>query len=63
VDASGTAAAAARSGRLAVVATLVRITGDFDLAEDCWQDALERALTRWPVDGVPDATSSPRCTP
>jgi RNA polymerase sigma-70 factor (ECF subfamily) len=45
---------AARSGRLAVVATLVRMTGDFDLAEDCWQDALERALARWPVDGIPD---------
>jgi RNA polymerase sigma-70 factor, ECF subfamily len=54
VDASEAAAAAARSGRLAVVATLVRVTGDFDLAEDCWQDALERALTRWPVDGIPD---------
>jgi RNA polymerase sigma-70 factor (ECF subfamily) len=37
-----------------VVATLVRVTGDFDLAEDCWQDALERALARWPVDGIPD---------
>lgn len=45
---------AARRGRLAVVATLVRLTGDFDLAEDCWQDALERALITWPVDGVPD---------
>ena len=45
---------AARRGRLAVVATLVRLTGDFDLAEDCWQDALVRALLRWPVDGVPD---------
>jgi RNA polymerase sigma-70 factor (ECF subfamily) len=45
---------AARQGRLAVVATLVRMTGDFDLAEDCWQDALERALVRWPVDGIPD---------
>jgi RNA polymerase sigma-70 factor (ECF subfamily) len=45
---------AARRGRLAVVATLVRMTGDFDLAEDCWQDALERALIRWPVDGIPD---------
>src|SRR5215472_5820476 len=40
--------------RLAVVATLVRVTGDFDLAEDCWQDAVERALARWPGDGVPD---------
>jgi RNA polymerase sigma-70 factor (ECF subfamily) len=36
------------------VATLVRLTGDFDLAEDCWQDALVRALARWPVDGIPD---------
>jgi RNA polymerase sigma-70 factor (ECF subfamily) len=32
----------------------MRLTGDFDLAEDCWQDALERALARWPVDGIPD---------
>ncbi len=46
---------AARRGRLAVVATLVRMTGDFDLAEDCWQDALERALSRWPADGIPDS--------
>jgi RNA polymerase sigma-70 factor (ECF subfamily) len=51
VEAAGRAA---RRGRLAVVATLVRVTGDFDLAEDCWQDALERALLRWPVDGIPD---------
>lgn len=46
--------AAVRRGRLAVVATLVRVTGDFDLAEDCWQDALERAVARWPIDGIPD---------
>jgi RNA polymerase sigma-70 factor (ECF subfamily) len=50
-----TAEQAARRGRLAVVATLVRLTGDFELAEDCWQDALERALTRWPADGIPDS--------
>jgi RNA polymerase sigma-70 factor (ECF subfamily) len=49
-----TVAAAVRRGRLAVVATLVRLTGDFDLAEDCWQDAVERALIKWPADGVPD---------
>lgn len=48
------AAEAVRRGRLAVLATLVRLTGDFDLAEDCWQDAVERALIRWPADGVPD---------
>lgn len=40
--------------RLRIVAALIRITGDFDLAEDCAQDAAERALVRWPVDGVPD---------
>jgi RNA polymerase sigma-70 factor (ECF subfamily) len=36
-----------------VVATLIRITGDWDLAEECAQDAFEQALRRWSVDGVP----------
>jgi RNA polymerase sigma-70 factor (ECF subfamily) len=36
-----------------VVATLIRLTGDWDLAEDCAQDAFAAALDRWPVDGVP----------
>jgi RNA polymerase sigma-70 factor (ECF subfamily) len=36
-----------------VVATLIRITGDWDLAEECAQDAFERALERWSADGVP----------
>ena len=40
--------------RLRIVATLIRITGDWDLAEDCVQDAVERALVRWPQDGTPD---------
>jgi RNA polymerase sigma-70 factor (ECF subfamily) len=39
--------------RLRIVATLIRTTGDWDLAEDCDADATERALRRWPVDGVP----------
>ncbi|MBU2667440.1 sigma-70 family RNA polymerase sigma factor [Actinoplanes bogorensis] len=39
-------------GRL--VATLIRVTGDWTLAEDCAQDALAVALERWPRDGVPD---------
>ena len=39
-------------GRL--VATLIRSLGDWDLAEECAQDAFERALQRWPIDGVPD---------
>ena len=37
-----------------VLATLVRLTGDITLAEDAVQDAVEQALRRWPIDGVPD---------
>ncbi len=40
--------------RLRIVASLIRTTGDWDLAEDAVADAAERALRRWPVDGVPD---------
>jgi RNA polymerase sigma-70 factor (ECF subfamily) len=32
---------------------LARRTGDFALAEECVQDALVRALERWPRDGIP----------
>jgi RNA polymerase sigma-70 factor (ECF subfamily) len=37
-----------------VVATLIRMTGDWDLAEECAQDAFAAALRRWGTDGVPD---------
>jgi RNA polymerase sigma-70 factor (ECF subfamily) len=37
-----------------VLATLVRVTGDLDLAEDCAQDAVVRALETWPRAGVPE---------
>jgi RNA polymerase sigma-70 factor (ECF subfamily) len=37
-----------------VLATLVRVTGSLDLAQDVTQDAVLRALTTWPRDGVPD---------
>lgn len=36
-----------------IVATLIRLTGDWDLAEECAQDALTIALERWPRDGIP----------
>ena len=39
-------------GRLTAI--LVRLLGDFDLAEDLVQDAVLAALERWPKDGVPD---------
>jgi RNA polymerase sigma factor (sigma-70 family) len=38
-----------------VLATMVRVTGDLDLAQDAVQDAVVRALERWPRDGVPDS--------
>ena len=36
------------------VATLIRVTGDFDLAEEAVQDAFISALETWPARGVPD---------
>jgi RNA polymerase sigma-70 factor (ECF subfamily) len=35
------------------VATLIRIFGDIDLAEDAVQEAFALALRRWPTDGLP----------
>src|SRR5487761_1183265 len=48
------AAAAAAEAYQRIVATLIRVTGDWTLAEDCAQEALATALHRWPADGVPD---------
>lgn len=36
-----------------VFATLVRLLGDFELAEDALHDALAAALDQWPRDGIP----------
>jgi RNA polymerase sigma-70 factor (ECF subfamily) len=36
-----------------VVAALIRRTGNWDLAEECAQEAFAQALRRWPLDGVP----------
>jgi RNA polymerase sigma-70 factor (ECF subfamily) len=36
-----------------VFATLIRLLGDFDLAEDALHDAFTAALKQWPVDGAP----------
>ncbi len=36
-----------------MVATLIGLMGDWDLAEDCAQDAFAAALASWPRDGVP----------
>src|SRR5436309_7290799 len=42
-----------RSDSRRVLATLIRLLGDFDLAEDALQDAFAAAAERWPRDGVP----------
>ncbi|MEZ0069522.1 RNA polymerase sigma-70 factor (ECF subfamily) [Streptacidiphilus sp. MAP12-20] len=52
-SATAAAAAAAAEGYPRIVAALIRITGDWTLAEDCAQEALAQALGRWPLDGVP----------
>src|SRR5262245_17372403 len=36
-----------------ILATLIRLLGDFDLAEDGLQEALAAALEQWPVAGTP----------
>src|SRR5206468_4239564 len=36
-----------------ILATLIRLVGDFDLAEEALQEAFAAALERWPRDGVP----------
>ena len=40
-----------------ILATLIRLLGDFDLAEEAMQDAFASALQQWPKEGVP---SNPR---
>ena len=37
-----------------VLATLIRLLGDFDLAEDALQEAFMAALRQWPEEGIPD---------
>jgi len=36
-----------------VLATLIRLLGDFDVAEEALHDAFKAALEQWPQDGVP----------
>ena len=37
-----------------VLATLIRLLGDFDLAEEALHDAFSAAMDQWPRDGLPD---------
>jgi RNA polymerase sigma-70 factor, ECF subfamily len=42
-----------RSESRRILATLIRLLGDFELAEDALHDAFSAALERWPKEGVP----------
>jgi RNA polymerase sigma-70 factor (ECF subfamily) len=42
-----------RSESRRVLATLIRLLGDFELAEDALQDAFRAAMEQWPRDGMP----------
>ncbi|HEX7745099.1 MAG TPA: sigma-70 family RNA polymerase sigma factor [Micromonosporaceae bacterium] len=46
-------AAAGADSYARIVAALIRVTGDWTLAEDCAQEALALALERWATDGIP----------
>lgn len=53
MSASDAVAQLIRDERTRLLATLIRVIGDIDLAEDAAQDATVRALETWPRDGVP----------
>src|SRR5689334_2739348 len=42
-----------RSESRRVLATLIRLLGDFDLAEEALHDAFAAALQQWPASGIP----------
>jgi RNA polymerase sigma-70 factor (ECF subfamily) len=37
-----------------ILATLIRLLGDFDLAEDALHDAFRAAVEQWPTEGIPN---------
>src|SRR5918992_4091585 len=45
--------AVSRAESRRVLATLIRLLGDFELAEDALHDGFKAALEQWPKDGVP----------
>ena len=53
-DATATIESLYRSDWGRIVATLIRLVGDFDLAEECAQEAFTAAVDQWKGSGVPD---------
>jgi len=43
-----------RSDSRRILATLIRLLGDFDLAEEGMQEAFTAAMAQWPLSGMPD---------
>ncbi|WP_116302147.1 RNA polymerase sigma factor [Alkalilimnicola ehrlichii] len=52
-DIQETVTAVYRSESRRILATLIRLLGDFDRAEEAMQDAFAAAVTQWPREGVP----------
>jgi RNA polymerase sigma-70 factor (ECF subfamily) len=52
-DVAATVATLFRRDSRKVLATLIRLLGDFDLAEEAMQDAFRAAVEQWPRDGIP----------
>src|SRR4051794_22941537 len=53
-DARATAESVYREEAGRIVATLIRLSGSFDLAEEALQEALASALETWPERGIPE---------
>ena len=54
-DAADIIEAVYRSNWGRIVATLIRLVGDFDIAEDAVQEAFTAAVDQWPSEGVPES--------
>jgi RNA polymerase sigma-70 factor (ECF subfamily) len=54
IDVAGAVDAVYRSDWGRIVATLIRLVGDFDIAEEAAQEAFATAVGQWPESGIPD---------
>src|SRR5216110_1853774 len=57
-DANAAVDAVYRSDWGGIVATLIRLVGDFDVAEEAAQEAFAAALDQWPASGIPQSPRS-----
>jgi RNA polymerase sigma-70 factor (ECF subfamily) len=54
IDVDGTVESLYRSDWGRIVATLIRLVGDFEIAEEAAQEAFTAGVNQWRTDGVPD---------